>query len=199
MNWSATLVRERTELEQILELQAQNLKLFVRPEIARTQGFLTAEHTLESLEQMHALAPSVVVHAGADLAGYALTMHSEARRCVPLLEPMFQMLDTLTWRGIVLASARYYVSGQVCVAEPYRGQGVFDALYAGQRASYAAQFEFLITQIATRNTRSLRAHERVGFEPIHRYRDASDDWLIVGWAWREAEHPPPAAAENPTK
>jgi len=31
--------------------------------------------------------------------------------------------------------------------------------------------------------RSLRAHERVGFEPIHRYRDGVDEWVIVAWDW----------------
>ena len=177
------MVRERSELEQILALQRRNLGLHLAPEVARAQGFVTAEHTLDSLEQMHALAPSVVVHASAGLAGYALTMPTQTRRCVPILESMFQLLDTLEWRGVALAQSRFYVMGQICVAEPYRGQGVFDALYAGHQAHYAAQYDFLITEIATRNTRSMRAHERVGFEPIHRYRDALDEWQLVGWDW----------------
>lgn len=34
-------------------------------------------------------------------------------------------------------------------------------------------------------TRSLRAHEQVGFEPIHRYQDGdgADEWVIVAWDW----------------
>ena len=49
---------------------------------------------------------------------------------------------------------------------------------------YAERFELLVTEISTRNQRSLRAHARVGFEPVHRYRDDVDEWEIVAWDWR---------------
>ena len=85
--------------------------------------------------------------------------------------------------GKALASAPYYVMGQICIAKPFRGQGVFDALYQGHKAHYQSRFELLITEVSVNNARSLRAHERVGFEPIHRYRDDVDEWLIIGWDW----------------
>jgi len=63
MTWNVGLVVEQAELAQILELQRQNHVAEVTPEHARVQGFVTARHSLESLEQMHALAPSVVARA----------------------------------------------------------------------------------------------------------------------------------------
>ena len=186
MAWDIELARGGSELEQILELQRENHLTQVTPEHARAQGFVTARHSLESLTGMHALAPSVLGWArpGGQLAGYALTMLREARPLVPILEPMFQLLESLSWRGSPLAKLDYYVMGQICVAEPFRGQGMVDALYRGHRLHYAERFELLVTEISTRNERSLRAHQRVGFEAVHRYWDGADEWLTVAWDWR---------------
>jgi GNAT superfamily N-acetyltransferase len=178
-----TLVAGRQDLERILALQRDNHRDRVSPEEAQQEGFVTVAHTLPVLEAMHAIAPSVIARDGAALAGYALVMPVEARRLVPLLEPMFQMFERLTWRGRPLADWSYYVMGQVCVARSHRGQGVFDALYREHRASYAGRYDLCVTEIATRNTRSMRAHARVGFEPVTVYRDDQDEWAVVAWDW----------------
>jgi hypothetical protein len=176
------LVTRREELEQILQLQVGNLRDRVSPEQAVRQGFLTVAHTLDVLERMHALAPSVIAKDGERLAGYALVMPVEARGFIPILEPMFQLFERLSWRGRPLSAYRYYVMGQVCVAEAYRGQGVFDALYREHRASYGGRFDCTVTEVATRNTRSMRAHLRVGFEVLETYRDAMDEWAVIALA-----------------
>lgn len=178
-----TLVTRRDQLEQILALQRENLRDHVSPEDARREGFVTVAHTLDVLERMHALAPSVIALDGERLAGYALVMPPEARAFVPTLEPMFQLLETLAWRGRPLTRYPFYVMGQVCVAHAHRGQGVFDALYREHRARYADRYALCVTEIATRNTRSLRAHARVGFEVVTTHRDAQDEWAVVAWDW----------------
>ena len=181
--WSVGTVRDPLELAQILDLQRANLAANVSAEQAQAQGFVTAVHSLEVLQRMHELAPSIVARAESQLAGYALSMRVEARKDVPILEPMFELLETLSFRGRPLRDTRFYVMGQVCVAQAFRGQGLFDALYLGHREHYQRRFELLVTEVSTRNGRSLRAHERVGFEPLHRYRDSVDEWVILGWDW----------------
>jgi GNAT superfamily N-acetyltransferase len=177
------LVTSRAELEEILALQRENLREHVPPAEAQAQGFVTVAHTLDALERMHALAPSVIAREGGQLAGYALVMPVEARSFVPTLEPMFQLFESLTWHGQPLGQYRYYVMGQVCVARAFRGQGVFDALYREHRARYADRYQLCVTEIATRNLRSMRAHARVGFELLTTYRDALDEWAVVVWDW----------------
>ena len=49
------------------------------------------------------------------------------------------------------------------------------------------RFDFVVTQIATRNKRSMRVHERIGFETILIHRDAADEWAIVLWNWKDAQ------------
>ncbi len=73
--------------------------------------------------------------------------------------------------------------GQICVGKPWRGQGVFDLLYRAHRDQLRGRYDFVITEVATRNARSMRAHERVGFETIERYRDATDEWALMRWDW----------------
>jgi L-amino acid N-acyltransferase YncA len=160
------------DLPAILRLQRDNLERALGTEEAREQGFVTVVHDEETLRQMHALAPSVVAEEEGALVGYALTMTIEAQSFVPALQPMFEQLATF---GLT----NFYVMGQICVARSHRGRGVFDALYAGHRALYGSHFDALVTEISARNTRSRRAHERAGFEVIHRYRGETDEWLVV--------------------
>jgi RimJ/RimL family protein N-acetyltransferase len=41
-----------------------------------------------------------------------------------------------------------------------------------------------VTEVSTSNTRSLRAHARVGFEVVTTYRDATDEWAVVALGLR---------------
>jgi L-amino acid N-acyltransferase YncA len=75
--------------------------------------------------------------------------------------------------------------GQICVDKAYRGKGVFELLYQKHREIFEKSYDFIVTEISTRNTRSLRAHEKVGFKTIHTYRDSMDEWNVVVWDWRE--------------
>jgi GNAT superfamily N-acetyltransferase len=173
---------QAVDFPNILRLQRENVPAAISQADAHAQGFVTVVHDEAILQKMHALAPSVVAEQDGALAGYALTMPVEARRLLPILEPMFRQLDEIEASGRALC--RYYVMGQICVARAFRGSGVFDALYAGHRRLYASRFDRVVTEIAVRNGRSMRAHGRVGFEVIHRYRDATDDWAVVAWDFR---------------
>ncbi|MFL5399272.1 MAG: GNAT family N-acetyltransferase [Myxococcales bacterium] len=172
-------VASEAELEQILELQQRNLPRNLDERERAEQGFVTVEHTLDVLRRMHAIVPSIVAKDDQELAGYALVMPVECRSFVPVLDPMFRRLDA----NASLEGRRYYVMGQVCVAKPYRGRGVFSALYAAHRENLKSRFDACVTEISVRNSRSLRAHEKAGFEELERYRTATDEWIVVIWKW----------------
>jgi L-amino acid N-acyltransferase YncA len=175
-----TTVTGAAEVDQILELQAQNLASALTAEAIAAQGFVTVRHERATLLRMNEQAPSVIARAEGRLAGYALVMPREFAPEVPILAPMFAMLSGLAWNGRRLGdNPRWFVMGQICVAAPYRGHGVFDGLYATMREVYRADYDFTVTEVAERNRRSLRAHERVGFRTLHTYPDAT-----TGEVWR---------------
>ncbi|MFT3824481.1 MAG: GNAT family N-acetyltransferase [Chitinophagaceae bacterium] len=180
----ATLVTTNNELQQILELQQKNLADNIDASEVQSQGFVTVQHTLEKLQQMHNIAPSVIIKDGEKVVAYAITMPKECSQIIPVLVPMFKVLENINWKGKSLDQQRYYVMGQICVDKAYRGQGLFDLLYHAHRDFYADKYDCIVTEIATRNLRSMRAHARVGFETIHTYLDETDQWAVVLWDWR---------------
>lgn len=179
----ATTVTSIKELEQIISLQRTNLIGSVDAQEMKEQGFVTVNHTLEMLQQMHNLAPSIIIKDGENVVAYALVMLRECRTLVPALEPMFDNFDRVEWNGKPLKGQSFYVMGQICVDKAYRGQGLFDKLYQAHKEVYSPRFNIIATEIATRNHRSLRAHERVGFKTITIHKDELDEWAVVGWDW----------------
>ncbi len=175
-----TVVSTSEEVTQIVDLQSQNLSSALSPEIMASQGFLTVRHDPAVLQRMNAATPAVIAKDGGRVVGYALVMPREFAPEVPILLPMFDMLDGLSWKGIPLRdNPRWFVMGQICVAEGYRGMGVFDGMYLKMREVYKPEYDFTVTEVAERNTRSLRAHERVGFQNLHIYPDTT-----TGETWR---------------
>ncbi|KIC90200.1 GNAT family N-acetyltransferase [Flavihumibacter sp. ZG627] len=173
------------ELNGILALQENNLKDNLPAEVKSREGFLTIKHDLATLQAMHDLCPSVIAAEHDEVIGYALVMPVEARELIPMLEPMFSQFDTLEYKDKPLGSYRYYVMGQVCVHSNYRGLGVFDGLYNMHKRLFSPIYDFVITEISVNNTRSIRAHERVGFRTLHKHHDQTDDWLVVLWDWND--------------
>ena len=180
----ASIVTHSDELQQILKLQEENLLNNIDNAEMQSQGFVTLHHSIAILKKMHSLAPSVIIKDNDKVIAYALTMLRECRQLVPDLEPMFSLLDKLIWKNKPLNDYSFYVMGQICIAKPYRGQGLFDELYSHHKKIYQPQFDLFITEISTRNQRSIRAHERVGFETIHTHQDELDEWAVVGWDWK---------------
>jgi hypothetical protein len=158
----------------VLALQRKNHRDAVAPEEARAHGFVTVVHTEETLRAMNALLPSIVCRDEGAVVGYALSMAQACRDLLPILASMFAVLDGLSL-------GRFYVMGQICVAEERRGRGVFDLLYREHRARFKGDYDRVVTEIATRNVRSMRAHARAGFRTLHVYRDDVEEWAIVAW------------------
>jgi GNAT superfamily N-acetyltransferase len=180
-------VATAAEVRQIAALQAANLPSALTPEAIASQGFVTVRHDPAVLARMNAEAPGIVAKDGERVVGYALVMPREFAADVPILAPLFRMLDTLSWRGVPLRdSSRWFVMGQICIAEGYRGRGIFDGLYRTMAEAYRDRYDFTVTEVAARNTRSLRAHARAGFETLRRYTDPTtgEDWHVIVRDWR---------------
>ncbi len=176
------------ELHQILELQQKNLACNNSPEVVESQGFVTVEHTFELLKRMNDAIPQTIGKDGDQLTGYALVMLKEFRPFIPVLEPMFALFADIMYEGKSLSEYNYYVMGQICVAEEYRGQGIFDRMYQHQRKQFSSRFDLCITDVVTRNQRSLNAHTRVGFETVHEFDDPwGTRWAIIVWDFRKAK------------
>jgi RimJ/RimL family protein N-acetyltransferase len=179
-----TTVSTPQEVDQILALQARNLPAVLDDQTMVSQGFVTVRHDREVLLRMNRAYPSVIARSGGALAGYCLVMPREFAGQVPILDDLFGLLETLSHRGLLLRdNPRWFVMGQVCVGEAFRGQGVFEGMYQKLREHCRADFDFVVTSIADRNTRSIRAHEKTGFKTLRAFEndDNGDPWRVVVW------------------
>jgi hypothetical protein len=182
-----TTVKNDDDVRGILALQQKNLKKNLSPEQIQSQGFLTVEHKFSVLKAMNDAQPSVIVKDGDTVVAYCLAMFPQFRNDVPELIALFDTIDEIDYDGQTLKDFKYVVMGQVCVGEGYRGMGFFDGMYQKLREELSAKFELCVTDISTNNSRSLKAHARVGFIPMKDFHDATLDevWRVVVWNWRK--------------
>lgn len=171
----------------IHSLQKLNLKVSLSDEEIDSQGFVTCDHTVELLTAMNSPYPHIIALDDQDIAGYALVMLESFRNDIPVLKSMFETMDDLQYRGKNLKNAHYFVMGQVCVAKDHRSQGLFDKMYSHLKETMRRHFDYCITEIATDNLRSRKAHSRVGFSELHSYIDSQSgqSWELVIWDWTD--------------
>lgn len=172
-----------SDLEQIIDLQAKNHYLSINNDTKTEQGFVTVKHNLDLLTKMNNVVKQVIAKHNNNVVGFALVMPKEFKSLIPILEPMFNEFEKIQYNGKSLSTLNYYVMGQICVDINYRGIGLVDKMYAKHKELLKKQFDLCVTEIATSNLRSIKAHERVGFKTVKQYKDATHEWNIVIWDW----------------
>lgn len=178
-----TRVSNPSEIMGIRDLQALNLKQNITAEEAIDQGFLTAAYTINYLQEMNAASPSIIAKNGDKVVGYALVTTKDTRNGHELVEGLFDAIDKCEYNGKLLRDVNYVVVGQLCVAKEYRGQDLVQKLYGHFRDCLSKEFTYLVTDIAQANTRSLKAHQKRGFQVINKLMYNGVEWDIVLWDW----------------
>ena len=174
------------ELIGILQLQRINHLNAISKDEGKTQGFLTCLHTFKILAKWNALAPHIIAVKDGGIIGYVLAMTSEAMLDMPILKPMFYTFNKLEYEENVISTYNYLVVGQVCVAKEFRGTKVLQKLYQLYKNIYSEKFDFAITEISTKNIRSMKAHKKNGFEELLNYNvQDGEEWCIVILDWNK--------------
>jgi predicted GNAT superfamily acetyltransferase len=179
-----TTSKTEKDLLQILKLQKNNLQAGLTNEEITTQGFVTVSHSFEDLQKMNNIEESIIAKDNDQVIAYLLAMTEKSKLDIPVLIPMFELFDNLTFHDKKIADYQYMVVGQVCVAAGYRGKGILDNCYAAYKKHFEKKYDFAITEISSRNLRSLNAHQRIGFDTIYEYQAPDGEtWCIVLWDW----------------
>jgi len=123
------------------------------------------------------LRQHVIVKDDTLIVGYALVMLRSFKYKIPVLTSMFEAADE------VLSTKNYVAMGQICIAQPYRKKGLFKKIYNYYRTELESDFDCLVTEVATSNTRSLGAHKSVGFKVIKTKINDGVSWELMNWDW----------------
>lgn len=177
-----TLANNAIELQQILDLQEVNLHQNLSPEEMEDQGFLSVKHDLPSLQAICGSYKHIIAKDNDRVVGFAMVMLKEFKDQVPVLVPMFNLIDGLKYKSRLLTEYNYFVMGQICIDKNYRGQGIFKGLYDKLRLEMNSNFELVVTEVDVKNFRSTKAHENVGFKKISTYvSPQNQEWAVVCW------------------
>jgi hypothetical protein len=180
-----TTAKTNEEIQQVLELQKSNLPQNLTSEQITTQGFVTVNHSFDTLKKMNSIEQSIIAKDNDHVIGYLLAMTGESKNDIPVLIPMFRIFDNVMYKNKKISAYNYIVVGQVCIAEVWRGQGILDNCYSAYKKCFRHKYDFAITEILDKNKRSLNAHKRIGFETVHSYpAPGGGEWKIVLWDWR---------------
>lgn len=161
------------ELEQIIVLQQENLPKSISQAEKIAQGFVTVEHDINILLQMHKVHPHTIALCNGKVVGYALSMSKEFGNSIPVLVPMFKEFEKQR------ITSNFIVMGQICIAKTHRRQGVFKGLYNKMVNTFANTYDEIITEVDIVNTRSLNAHYATGFRDVCSYEAANQIWKII--------------------
>ena len=179
-----SVVKSEDELLQIHYLNQENLKQHLDEQTKQSEGFVSWLYPVELLKKMHRLAPSIIAKEEERVVAYALATVRESKVFHPDLERMFLNLELVRYQNKFLSDYRFYCMGQICVAKEYRGRGLVNKLYQKHSEVYGSDYDFILTEVSTSNYRSLKAHEKAGFQTIHTYTDSMDEWNVVVWNWK---------------
>src|SRR5215470_12544272 len=175
-----TTAESENDLKGILSLQKINLPRGLTKDEIQTQGFVTVDHSYEQLAKLNDYEKHIIAKDDGKVIGYLLAMTSQSRFDIPVLLPMFELFDAISYHNRKISDYNYLVVGQVCIDKGYRGQGILDDCYAAYRKHYGTKYDFAITEIAASNVRSLKAHRRVGFKEINTYVSPDKtEWCVV--------------------
>jgi hypothetical protein len=176
-----TTASEETDFDQILELQLINHKSNISHEQALKEGFVTVRHTKDVLKAICKPYGHVIAKKDNKVVGYALVMMPDHTSIIPELEMMGQVLAKLNYLDKPVLDYRFMIMGQICVAAEVRGKGVFDRMYEYMKNYLKVDFDIIVTEIAERNQKSMKAHQRCGFTVFHTYLEEEIDelWNMV--------------------
>jgi ribosomal protein S18 acetylase RimI-like enzyme len=177
------LVETEQELIGLKQLQTNNLRRLIGEEEAMKEGFVTSEYALSLLQQMHEIHPSIIVKEGEEVVGYTIVTNKEVYGAHPELDHLFNTLDATEYKGALLKNSNYILIGQVCVAKSHRGQGWVPKMYDYYKSLHAKNYQYLVTDISQANKRSVRMHQKIGFETIGVIEQVGTGWDIVLWDW----------------
>ena len=137
----------RADIAGILDLQEQNLR--------EQGGTLSVRFSREWFESALADMPVLVARKAGQVVGYLVSSSPAAQGHVPIIQAMLRAYP---------GAPDAYLYGPICVAESERGQNLPAALMSalGERLPGREG----ITFIRRDNTRSVRAHAKIGMREV---------------------------------
>ncbi len=174
------------DFEKMVLLQNQNLSTVLADD-QKSDGFLSTAFTADQFIRMSESVAVVVGRNGDDVIGFICASTVEDCSENPLPAAMIARFPEILIGAHRLSELKCFIAGPVCVDKNYRGQGVFEGLYAELVGKAAAEYQAALALVSTANPRSIKAHAKIGMEVVGSFSFAEREFFIVGRRIRESD------------
>ncbi len=146
----------------------------------RQGGFLSARFTREQMEEMARDLAVIVAVEQNEVAGFGCASRLGFPRHPLVVARMIGQLDKILYQGRPLNSYKLFIWGPVCIDRPYRGRGLFRALFGRLLKEVVGDFELGVTLVARDNPHSLQAHVTgLGMKPVGEFTYKGQVYMIL--------------------
>ena len=168
----------------ILDLQSKNLFDNLAPQ-ARADGFLSVAFTREMLAEVIEDIAIVKAYTAEGLIGYHMAQTLEFNARFPLLAAIIARFGQIEFKEKKLSQYSTFISGPLCIAHEYRGQGVHLGMSNLLLEIVRPRFEVGVTFISENNPRSLAAAQnKLGMQIVDRIEFNAKNFKILAFSTR---------------
>lgn len=174
-------IADVSDLPQVEYLQKKYHISTIKEE-DKKDGFVT---TLFNKEQFKELIEKedglLVAEDNGKIVAYAMVASWNYWSQWPLFKYMIDDLKNTVYLDKTLDTQNSFQYGPVCILKEYRSKGILRDLFEFQRKHYKDRYPILITFINQINTRSKRAHEKLGLDIIKTFDFNGNHYYELGY------------------
>ena len=152
------------DFPQIVDLQWRNLGTNLSS-AEQADGFLSGYFDIVALQAANEDVSVVVCTHLSKIAGFICLTTPSFKYSNDVALAMLEAIRDGEIFGKSFNQWKVCLCGPVCIEREYRGVGAFAKMYE-RIPEYAKGLDLLVTLIATKNTRSIAAHQKVGLSKI---------------------------------
>ena len=146
-------------------------------------GTIMSSGQYQVFSKANGLVEKILVKEGDEVVGYTIVTNKGVYGEHPEVDHLFNTLDQTKYNEILLSEVNYIMIGQVCVGKSHRGQGWVPKMYEFYKSLHSKNYQYLVTDISQANKRSIKMHQKIGFETIGVIEQVGTGWDIVLWDW----------------
>jgi hypothetical protein len=156
------------DYDQMVALQEANLVSNLSTD-QKSDGFLSRTFNAAELAAMNEDLCIIVCSDNGEIKGLLATGTTDYNKQFDLPSAMIARYQNAMFAGKSLADWVSFVAGPVVIDKSARGTGAFEGLYNELFLTLPPSYEVAVTLISTTNGRSLKAHEKLGYEKVDRF------------------------------
>jgi predicted GNAT superfamily acetyltransferase len=150
------------DIPDLLRLFEANSYKSLSPEENTQFGFVSLTLSSDLLQRIIRRDPPIVAKVDGRLIAYLIPLPHYFRDD-PDVKVIFDADLMFSFEGRPIADYQFVQLTQVAIDREFRGRGVYQGMYEEMRRRYADTYDLVLVGISKYNSRSLRAHQKLGF------------------------------------